>query len=102
MPHGYPPGHEEQSEGPRICCGRGTACYAFEHESLSGIFFHHGRKHNRKQQKTGKDLTGYKEFLGMMQKKQKGYRMFEIEEIRAERQDQGSGYGGAAEMRSII
>jgi cell division protein FtsA len=57
---------------PAYAAAAGLLAYAFEHESLSRIFSAGAGSIIGNMKKRVKELTGYKEFLEMMQKKKKG------------------------------
>jgi len=57
---------------PAYAAAVGLLAYAFEHESLNGISSAAAGSIIGSMKKRVKDLTGYKEFLEMMQKKKKG------------------------------
>ena len=71
MPQGIP-GMKSSLRDPAYAAAVGLLAYAFEHESLSGIFSPAGGSIIGNMKKRVKDLTGYKDFLEMLQKKKKG------------------------------
>jgi cell division protein FtsA len=71
MPQGIS-GMKGSLRDPAYAVVVGLLAYAFEHESLNGICLPAGGSIIGSMKKRVKDLTGYKEFLEMMQKKKKG------------------------------